>query len=45
MFKDCLKKEGEKNAGNTTTQPKDKQMDQTKDKGDRNHRTGSKAKI
>ena len=45
MFKDCSKKDGEENAGNTTTGPKNKRMDQTKDKGDRHRRTGSKAKM
>ena len=45
MFKDCSKKDGEENAGNTTTGPKDKRMDQTKDKGDRHRRTGGKAKM
>ena len=45
MFKDCSKKAGEENAGNTTTGPKDKQMDQTKDKVDRHRRTGGKAKM
>ena len=35
MFKDCSKKDGEENAENTTTGPKDKRMDQTKDKGER----------
>ena len=34
MFKDCSKKDEEENAGNTTTGPKDKQMHQTKDKGE-----------
>ena len=41
VFKDCSKK----NAGNTITAPKNKQMEQTKDKGDRHGRMGSKAKM
>ena len=45
MFKDCSKKNGKENAGNTTTGPKDKRMDQTKDKGDRHRRTGNKTKM
>ena len=45
MFKDCSKKDGEGNAGNPTTGPKDKLMDQTKDKGDRYRKTGGKAKM
>ena len=45
MFKDCSKKDGEENAGNTTTGPKDKGMDQTKDKGGRHRITGGKAKM
>ena len=45
MFKDCSKKDGEENAENTTTEPKDKRMDQTKDKGDRHRKTGGKAKM
>ena len=45
MFRNCSKKDGEENAGNTTTGPKDKQMDQTKDKGDRYRRTVGKTKM
>ena len=45
MFKDWSKKDGEENAGNTISGPKDKRIDQTKDKGDRHRRTGGKAKM
>ena len=45
MFKDCSKKDGQEKAGNTTTGPKNKRIDQTKDKSDRYRRTGSKAKL
>ena len=45
MFKDYSKKDGEENAGNTTTGAKDKRMDQTKDKGNIHRRTGGKAKM
>lgn len=45
MFKECSQKNGKENARNKTARPKDKRMDQTKDKSDERRRTGGKAKI
>jgi len=45
VFRDCSNKTGEENANNATVRPKDKRIDQTKDKSDERRRTGGKAKI